>query len=94
MQCPYCHDEMRFGRAAVKGTFWGFLIYGMSYKNLYFTPRPDTEADPLIDELILNSGEDCNAWNCGACEITLLDRKGRAAIPKQRGIGNWWEKYH
>jgi len=69
-------------------------MFGMSYKNLYFTPGNEPGTGRTMDELILESGGDCNVWNCNACGFTLLDRRGRIRKPKKRGAANWWEKYH
>lgn len=94
MQCPFCDDEMRFGLATVKGTFFSFPVFGTSYKNLYFTPDDKPGAGRTWDVLILESGDSCHAWNCNGCEITLLDRRGRIGPKKERHFANWWEKYH
>lgn len=95
MQCPFCNREMRFGHATVKGTLLSVLFYGISHNNLYFTPyREEGERSP--DEMILESGEIANAWNCGECGITLIDRHGKAGRErtKTHRVVKWWEKYH
>lgn len=93
MTCPFCDQEMRFGHATIKETILSFLVFGLSYQNLYFTPgeKPGRRID---DELVLESGNICNAWNCDACEITLLDRKGRSRPETKVRAENWWAKYH
>ena len=94
MQCPICDQEMRFGQAMLKGTFFSFLYYGFSYKNLCFEFLTEPGTGRLVYDVILESNSECNAWNCAECEITLLDRRGRTGRKKVRGSGQWWEKYH
>lgn len=48
------------------------------------------------DEMILESGQIANAWNCGDCGITLIDRHGKTGRERSKThrVVKWWEKYH
>ena len=39
MKCPQCGEQMRIGRTAVQGTFWGFLAVGFSWQHCWFIPE-------------------------------------------------------
>jgi hypothetical protein len=60
--CPYCGSQMNVGKAKIQGTFWGFLLFGLSYQHLYYETPDGTE------NLIMKSRAQKEAYLCNNCE--------------------------
>lgn len=67
---------MRPGTAQVRGTVPGFLLFGMSWQHLWFKSdsRRVVKNGPLAgdDYRLLRSREQCEAFQCFGCRITVL----------------------
>jgi hypothetical protein len=67
MQCPKCHKGMTSGRVSVQGTVLGFLFFGVSHQQLWWsgTTRSDREK-------ILGSGCSTTAHRCEGCKTVVI----------------------
>ncbi len=60
------------GEAFVRGTFWGFLIFGLSHQNLWFRRHDTQKNDVVIDSGDTRAGHVCA--RCGAVAINRFRR--------------------
>ncbi len=78
LTCPYCNGDLVTGEARIHGTFGGFLLYGLSYENLYFKTHTGEEIK------ILGSTEVAPSLLCPECEVVILNKE--VIEPKRREI--------
>ncbi|WP_289056275.1 PF20097 family protein [Carboxylicivirga marina] len=69
LECPYCKGKLKTGQVNIHGTLGGFLVFGLSYQNLYFK----TESEKEIK--ILGSNDVTPALRCGSCGIVVLNKE-------------------
>jgi predicted RNA-binding Zn-ribbon protein involved in translation (DUF1610 family) len=62
--CPYCGTKMIPGTASVHGTFWGFLLFGLSHQHLWFRSGSLKSGE---EKIIVGSGDERAAHSCPAC---------------------------
>lgn len=65
MKCPQCNMEMVEGKAQVRGTFSGFLIFGYSCQDLYFDQNNKSS-------LVLISRENRKSFQCPKCSGVFI----------------------
>ncbi|MCT4644600.1 MAG: PF20097 family protein [Carboxylicivirga sp.] len=68
LECPYCKGKLETGQA-IHGTVGGFLLFGLSYQNLYFKPESEKEIK------ILGSNGSTSALRCEDCGIVILHKE-------------------
>ena len=73
MNCPECKTEMTKGYAAVKPTIKGWLIYGWSFKHLFFKPEKEKEKKKII----LKNDTVTKSYHCPACELSIIYPGGK-----------------
>ena len=76
MKYPACDHQMDAGRASVHGSFFRFLLLGLSWEDLSFRKK-EAKGGYGPRQLVIGSGDLREAWNCPKREITIIDRKGR-----------------
>ena len=70
--CPKCATEMSEGAVLMRGTFWGFFWYGLSYLKLFFRPEGSEWKDDLE---ILNPDQRKVAHRCPKCLGIFIDER-------------------
>jgi hypothetical protein len=81
VNCPACGGELQRGLVSVHGTFWGFLLVGLSYQHCWFEP-----AGGGVEDVVIPSGGAKNGWRCPDCGFIGI--AGGEAQPARRGIGD------
>jgi DNA-directed RNA polymerase subunit RPC12/RpoP len=71
--CPQCGSRLEAGAVAVQGTFWGWVMVGWSYQQLWFRPRLGEQ------RRVLESGESRRGWRCADCGFVGVAAPGRNA---------------
>ena len=69
LECPYCKGKLKTGQANIHGTVGGFLLFGLSYQNLYFKPESEKEIK------VLGSNGSTPALRCDNCGIVVLNKE-------------------
>lgn len=64
MACPRCDWRMAPGRLRVRGTFLGFLFYGISWQHLWWTDANDSRESRLK---LIGSGGQRHGLRCASC---------------------------
>jgi len=80
LKCPYCNGKLINGQVNIHGTVGGFLLYGLSYENLYFKSESEKEIK------ILGSNNSTPSLRCEDCEIVILNKEIIKQIDKDRDI--------
>jgi len=80
LKCPYCNGKLINGQVNIHGTVGGFLLYGLSYENLYFKSESEKEIK------ILGSNNSTPSLRCEDCEIVILNKEITEQIDKDRDI--------
>ncbi|RPI79354.1 MAG: hypothetical protein EHM45_03275 [Desulfobacteraceae bacterium] len=65
--CPQCKNTMKSGLVYLRGTVWGWFLYGSSYKHCYFSAIGKEEGEKVMD-----NSETCPAYRCQKCGIVLF----------------------
>jgi len=73
LSCPFCSHPMVPGNAYVAPTFGGFLLFGLSYKHLYFA------SDTGIT-LAVRNGVSRSAHQCGKCGAIVMAPVSRSPV--------------
>lgn len=47
-KCRRCGGRLQRGRVQIHGTLVGFLLIGLSYTHLFFTPASDPEGETVV----------------------------------------------
>ena len=71
--CPHCGGRLEVGNVAVHGTFWGWILVGWSYQQLWFQPHLGEE------RRVLQSGESRQGWRCADCGFVGVASPGKDA---------------
>ena len=69
MNCPRCNSKMAEGTATVQGTFFGFLLFGLSHQHLWFIDRKGEKRKVVM------SNETVRAFRCKDCGLVVLNDK-------------------
>jgi rubredoxin len=80
-KCPACGGELQPGLVSVHGTFWGFLLVGLSHQHCWFEPTGDG-----IEGVVIPSGGAKNGWRCQGCGFVGV--QGGEPQPARWGIGD------
>ena len=75
MKCPNCDTVMKIGHAAIKPTFKGFLIFGLSFKHLFFKSERTGEK-----EIILKNDKVAKSYKCPNCEVFVIYPNAKGPI--------------
>jgi len=55
--------------AEIKGSFWGFVLLGLSHQTLQFRPKAGKE------KKILKPYQAVETFRCESCDLTVLDHR-------------------
>lgn len=80
LKCPYCNGKLKNGQASIHGTVGGFLVFGLSYENLYFKSESEKEIK------VLGSNNSTPSMRCEDCGIVILNKELIEQIDKDRDI--------
>ena len=64
-KCPVCSTVMTPGTCEVRGTFWGFLMFGLSHQHFWFN-------DAQSKKIIVASDDICAGYRCSKCGSVLV----------------------
>jgi len=66
--CRRCGGRLQRGYAQIHGTFGGFLMVGLSYTHLFFSP----DSDPPMESVVLFWKERHVAFKCLGCGAFIV----------------------
>jgi hypothetical protein len=75
LQCPACGCDLEKGLVSVHGTFWGFMLVGMSHQHCWFEPDGGAEA------VVVPSGRARRGWRCPGCGFVGI-AGGKTTVPR------------
>lgn len=64
--CPKCEYEMEIGLCFTKTSFWGFIMWGFSHKDLVF------QGVDGKDSVILPNNTSTTAYKCQTCGLVMI----------------------
>jgi hypothetical protein len=70
MKCPNCEKEMQRGFSEIHSPPGGFLVFGLSYQHLFFTPVGSEDEKIIVD----NSDKVLTDF-CRYCKTAVLRTK-------------------
>lgn len=85
-KCGSCGGNLLRGYVHVHGTLWGFVLFGVSWHDLYFVP----ECTPADRQPILPFRSKAAAYRCLGCGMVAVTRErwsGAEAEPHAEGEG-------
>lgn len=80
IKCPYCGEEMIEGQAFIRGTFFGFLLVGLSRQHLWFHRQNESKKELVIESSDSRAGHQCP--KCGAVLISRARQHWRNEGPR------------
>jgi vacuolar-type H+-ATPase subunit F/Vma7 len=80
LKCPYCNGKLKNGQVSIHGTVGGFLLFGLSYENLYFKSESESEIK------VLSSNNTTPSLRCEDCGIVILNKEMIEQIDIDRDI--------
>ncbi len=69
MKCPNCANNMVKGKYKLKGSFMGFLLFGLSQKELCFI------SDEHEDKITLGLADEKKGYFCDKCYTQVIEGK-------------------
>ena len=92
--CPYCGEKMIPGVGYVRGTFFGFIFFGLSHQHFWFRRKGGRKPETVIRSGDQRAGHQCPYCGTVAVQLSRKDWKRNGQFEALKNIALNRSKYH